>query len=128
MTEPATTVTRGIQITPKRATADSDLVCTLAPGEMPKRMGDWQHVLERAERRSAITGGVRIAFVPDPELAAELARLAVLEQDCCAFFTFTVRAAGGRLELDIEAPDEAAELVAMVFGVASEAVPSYSAA
>lgn len=78
--------------------------------------------MDRAVARTAIPDGVRVVFPSDPDLAAELGRLAVLEQACCAFFTFALRATSGRVELDVEAPDGARALIDTIFGVADGTV------
>lgn len=94
------------------------VACTLAAEELAGRVSDWEALVGRAEGREALDGGVRLRFVPEPGLAAELAALAEAEQGCCPFFEFTVGIAADRLTLDVRAPLDAAPLVAQLFGSA----------
>jgi len=43
-------------------------------------------------------------------------RLAVAEQACCAFFDFMVRVSGGELHLEVRGPQEAQEIISVLFG------------
>ena len=49
---------------------------------------------------------VRATLEARPEVAAATADLAVRETECCSFFTFTLTATGGRLDLEIDVPVE----------------------
>jgi DNA-binding transcriptional MerR regulator len=93
------------------------IACSLDAGAVPDRVSDWQAVIARAVHREPISGGVALELVASPELAAEVARLAAAEQDCCTFFTFTLRMTTGRIRLEVRAPDEAADVVAALFGI-----------
>ncbi|MGW6128727.1 MerR family transcriptional regulator [Cellulomonas sp. NPDC055163] len=101
------------------ASAAPAIACSLDAGSVPHRIGDWQALLARAVRREPIDGGVALTFVALPELAAEAARLAAAEQDCCTFFTFTLRLTTGHLRLEVQAPEDAADALAAMFGTAS---------
>ena len=57
-------------------------------------------------------------FPASPELAAEAARLAAAEQLCCTFFTFTLQMTTGDIRLEVQAPEDAADVVAAMFGTA----------
>jgi hypothetical protein len=48
---------------------------------------------------------------------AELMRLVVAEQACCAFFNFTISVDTRGTALEVRAPREALDLVSTVFGV-----------
>ena len=98
------------------------LECTLDPGAMRGRIGDWQAVLARATGRSPIPGGSAITFDTDPELAADLARLAAAEHACCSFFDFTVSVTGDGMRLEVRAPGEAHDLLSAVFGPVGQPV------
>ena len=95
------------------------IACSLDAGSVPDRISDWQALAARAVSRGPITGGVSLQFVASPDLVAEVARLAAAEQDCCTFFTFTVQLTTDRVRLDVQAPDEAADVVAAMFGTAA---------
>lgn len=92
--------------------------CSLEAGSVPDRITDWQALVARAVTREPITGGVALQFVATPELAAEAARLAAAEQECCSFFTFTLRMTTGQVRLEVQAPEAAADDVAAMFGTA----------
>lgn len=90
--------------------------CSLESGEMAGRMNEWQALLELVIDRTPVDGGISLSFSPEPALAAEVARLAVAEQACCAFFEFDLRVAGGKLHLEVRGPQEAQEIISAVFG------------
>ena len=69
-----------------------------------------------ADRRERVEGGLR--FQLPATLAGLAAELAAAEQRCCAFFAFTLRLAGGGLELEVRAPAEGLPLLTEVFGSA----------
>ena len=85
------------------------IACTLSPNDYAGRLEDFRrrvftHLvqLERTEPtrlRLVLAGGA------DPEAVRELL---VREQGCCAFLSFTISPAGGRLAADLEVPAEAA--------------------
>ena len=95
------------------------IACSLDAGSVPDRISDWQALVARAVRREPITGGVALQFDASPELVAEVARLAAAEQDCCTFFTFTLQMTTGQVRLEVRAPDDAADVVAAMFGTAA---------
>ncbi|SDZ32032.1 hypothetical protein SAMN05421504_112175 [Amycolatopsis xylanica] len=47
---------------------------------------------------------LRIELEPAPQVAEKAAGLAMREIGCCSFFTFTLTAATGELQLDITVP------------------------
>lgn len=94
------------------------IACTLGADDIRGRIAEWQAVLSHAAGRSAIDGGVRVAFGADPPLA-EIARLVDAEHDCCRFFSFAITIDGRGVGLEVRAPDGADELVASVFGSAA---------
>jgi hypothetical protein len=55
-------------------------------------------------------------FPPNPVLAGRLGELAAREQACCAFFTFALRLDADGLTFDVTAPEDAAAVVADLFG------------
>ncbi len=95
------------------------IACSLDAGAVPDRVADWQALVPLATSREAIEGGVALTFPASADLAAEVARLAAAEQDCCTFFTFTLRLTTGRIRLDVQAPADAADVVAAMFGTAA---------
>ncbi|MCC9707225.1 hypothetical protein E4N62_19270 [Streptomyces sp. MNU76] len=60
---------------------------------------------------------LRLVFPAGAELAAQVAALAAAEQNCCAFFDFTLRLIPDALQLDVRAPQSTAGMPADLFGV-----------
>lgn len=48
---------------------------------------------------------VRLGLSPSPAMAERVANLMARETNCCSFFTFTMTAAHGTLDLEVEVPD-----------------------
>ncbi|MBX9243818.1 MerR family transcriptional regulator [Actinotalea ferrariae] len=95
------------------------VACSLDAAAVPDRVSDWQTLVPRATSREPIPGGIALTFPASVDLAAEVARLAAAEQDCCSFFTFTVRLTTGQVRLEVQAPADAANVVAAMFGTAA---------
>jgi hypothetical protein len=89
------------------------IVCTLAPAERPGRREDWRRLLGQARASGPIDGG--LVFLLPPGLAGQAAELAAAEQQCCAFFEFTLHLAAGELRLEMRAPADALPMLAEVF-------------
>ncbi|MCI4084757.1 heavy metal-responsive transcriptional regulator [Streptomyces sp. MMS21 TC-5] len=91
---------------------EAPVACTLDGAELGERTAQWRAMTAQATSREEITDGVRLAFPSTPELAA----LAAAEQDCCAFFDFTLNLAPTHLTLTVRAPEAAGPLLADLFG------------
>ncbi|MGE5290908.1 MAG: MerR family transcriptional regulator [Micromonosporaceae bacterium] len=89
------------------------IACTLADADRADRIKQWRRLLAHARRREPIDGGFRI-HLPST-VAGQAAELAAAEQQCCAFFAFTLRLTGAELLFEVRAPDEAAPLLARLF-------------
>ncbi len=87
------------------------IACTLQPDAVSGRLDEWRALVSRAIRRSVLPDGVRLEFAPDVTVA-EVTDLAIAEQDCCRFLTFTVTFGASVVVLDIHAPADAQEIVA----------------
>jgi hypothetical protein len=103
------------------AAGEADLSCDLAAdgGEARDRIGVWQQVLARVERRDALpdsAGGVALRFPFDVELAAALARLAAAEYRCCSFGSYTIVIDDTGLRLEVRMPAGADAMLAAVVG------------
>ena len=73
-----------------------------------------------ARDREPVDDGPGVGLVLDPEVPLhELARLAVAEQGCCAFFSFAITVDHRGIALEIRAPEDAADLVTALFGAAA---------
>jgi MerR family transcriptional regulator, copper efflux regulator len=90
------------------------IACTLTGGDQADRIEHWRRLLTNALGHTPLDGGIRIGL--PTALAGEVAELAAAEQQCCAFFDFTLRLAGGELNLEVRAPASAAPLLAELFG------------
>jgi MerR family transcriptional regulator, copper efflux regulator len=106
------------------ATADgaAAIACTLDAGQMGSRVAEWSALLDAKQdmlsgvvARTAIEDGVRLQFGPDTD-AAEVARLAAAEQDCCRFFRFVLTIDTHGPVLEVRAPAEAIDVVTALFG------------
>ena len=98
---------------------DPAIACTLPVDEVLDRMEDWQSVLTHVtHREQRPEGGLRLSLDAQVPLG-ELARLAAVEQGCCAFFAFAITVDQRGIALEVRAPDDAADLVTAVFGAAA---------
>jgi hypothetical protein len=85
------------------------VACSLGQDDLAQRAGRWRSLAARALAQSSATQrGVRLVFDPGPGVADELGALAALERDCCAFATWSVRADGGELTLEVSGDGETA--------------------
>jgi DNA-binding transcriptional MerR regulator len=96
-------------------TRPEPIACTLDATQVPDRVAEWQSLLGAAGERTAIAGGVRVAFAADVDVA-ELARLTAAEQECCRFLAFTITMDGRGTALEVRAPDDARPVVESLFG------------
>ncbi|MDQ1704861.1 MAG: hypothetical protein QOF18_1227 [Frankiaceae bacterium] len=94
----------------------ADIACSLDGGEQASRVGAWSALVAQRVGRAWDGDTLRLSFAADASLAAEVARLAVLEQQCCPFFAFTVTVTAGTLTLDVDAPPDARPIVRDLFG------------
>lgn len=101
---------------PAEPRRQAPVACTLDAAKLGARTDDWRRITRQAGDRRATTDGIRLTFPATPELAAEVAALAAAEQDCCAFFDFTLHLTPTALELTVRAPDTAEALLKDLFG------------
>nr|WP_221382049.1 hypothetical protein [Actinoplanes polyasparticus] len=108
---------------PHEATSgEAALACDLVAdgGDAHHRIGVWQQVLTRVERRDPLPDtpdGVQLRFPFDVELAGTLAGLAAAEYRCCSFGSYTLVIDGTGLRLEVRMPGEAAGMLAAVVGL-----------
>ncbi|HXS65867.1 MAG TPA: hypothetical protein VN767_23695 [Streptosporangiaceae bacterium] len=92
---------------------DVPVACSLDASDLTSRMNRWNALTDQAKPVVTRTNtGLRVAFSKKPGIADELAELAALERDCCAFASWTVRQDLDTVVLDISA--SSAEGVAVV--------------
>jgi hypothetical protein len=83
------------------------VACSLNATGLALRAGRWHALAERAAGEVTRTDtGLRLAFSAGEGVAAELAELAALERDCCAFATWSVAEAGDQVVLEVSAQGE----------------------
>jgi hypothetical protein len=81
--------------------------CTLTNSDRGTRRERWRQVGADGVGGVVETPtGLRLVFRSSPQVAQELAELAELEQECCAFATWTVGAEGTHLVLDVHSEAE----------------------
>lgn len=108
--------TMGVELTADPGSDDAPIACTLRVDQVSGRLGDWNALVGgETVTRSEIPGGVRLRFEDEVDVA-ELARLAMAEQDCCQFFAFRIGIDRAGVTLDVTAPDDARDLVHAAFG------------
>ncbi len=97
---------------------DVPIACTLESGAISDRVTEWANVLSSATRRVGIDGGLRIEFDSSIDLG-ELGTLIGAEQQCCAFFNFSLTVDTTGIALEVRAPELAAEMITELFGAAA---------
>lgn len=102
-----------------QAGRDAPVACTLSEGEQSERAAQWRQLLREADGQEGIPDGLRLTFPPSPDRAARIAALAAAEQDCCAFFAFTLHLAPTALVLTVRAPRTATALLSDLFGASA---------
>jgi hypothetical protein len=85
------------------------VACSLEHADQARRAQRWDDLAARALSRSSRTPhGLRLVFGAGPGVADELQALVALERECCGFATWSVRAGGGQLALEVSGDSEAA--------------------
>jgi DNA-binding transcriptional MerR regulator len=107
----AVTVTLGT----KPVTGEVPIACSLDGEAVGRRLDDWQALLGTVIERTAIDGGVRLAFAARTPTES-IAGLAAAEHDCCRFFAFALTIDQRGPALEVRAPAEALDLVTALFG------------
>lgn len=92
--------------------SDVPVACTLPADRMMERTNEWRRIIAATHptTRSGIDGGVRLEFPSGTDIS-EIARLAVAEQDCCRFFSFTITIDARGIGLEVTGPDNALDAV-----------------
>ncbi len=78
------------------------VACSLGQSDLAQRTERWQALTSSALSAASRTErGVRLVFGAGPGVAVELDALVTLERECCAFATWSVRAEGGEVTLEV---------------------------
>lgn len=99
---------------------EAPIACTLTGDEMTARQNYWQAIMRAALlERTDISGGIRLRFRGDPDVAPKLERLIAAERECCQFLDMTLTPAAGDLVLDITGAPEAQPALNLMFSPAT---------
>lgn len=100
--------------------------CTLPTPERPMRLAEFDDLFATAVTSLDRTSptGLRLGLTPDPRVAARAADLIVRESECCTFFTFTLQAAGARVQLEVTVPEAYADVLDGLASRAAQGVRS----
>jgi hypothetical protein len=87
--------------------------CTLPTAEQPLRVAEFDALFTDAVRAADRPSRTQLSLDLEPtaEMAEQAAGLVVRETACCSFFTFTLTATGGALELGVAVPDSHVEVL-----------------
>jgi hypothetical protein len=95
------------------------IACSLTATDLSSRVARWRDLAEQADVRvSRSERGLRLTFTARPGVAEELAELAELERDCCAFADWAVVRTGDHVVLNVTA--DADDAVPAVQGMFAE--------
>jgi hypothetical protein len=113
------------QIPGEDASATAPVACSLTKAGLAEQAGRWERLAARAMTGREQTGhGIRISFRAQPGTEEELRALVAVETQCCPWATWTVRADGAQLVLDVRsAGDGIAALHAMFTGLRPAPAP-----
>ena len=104
------------------AESDVAIVCTLHPNELGGRLEEWHRLFAAHLARIERSAPTRLRLLLAADAGLQRTReLAAREMACCAFMTFTVTPAHGRLLVDVEVPEEAAPTLDGLAGIAQRA-------
>jgi hypothetical protein len=93
---------------------DSQIVCTLQPGELNARATELlPGVVAVARARHDIENGLRFEFEAAGDILSTIARMIDAERQCCQFLRFqlTVEAGRGPVVLDVTGPPGSQEFL-----------------
>jgi hypothetical protein len=76
--------------------------CTLGPGAMKERLGEWLALRNRSTNVRRTPEGAVLTLAADEPLDA-LTELMAVESECCSFYRFSLAVSGPVRELEIDA-------------------------
>jgi hypothetical protein len=83
------------------------VACTLSSADLAAQSARWDRLRRHAEVERAVTAdGVRLAFRDSPGIESELRALVAVENECCAWATWTVTRDEGALALHVSSTGE----------------------
>jgi hypothetical protein len=100
--------------------APDEVACTLTSADLAAQGEGWARLAARAMSGRALTvDGLRVSFRAEAGVEDELRRLVAVENECCAWAAWAVRADGGEVVLEVSSA--AAEGVGVLHGMFSAA-------
>ncbi|MFL5910712.1 MAG: hypothetical protein ACJ768_09130 [Gaiellaceae bacterium] len=102
---------------------DTPVACTLTSADLATQQDRWHSLAGRAIlERLDTADGVRISFRPDAGVHEELHALAAIENDCCAWASWTVEKRDGAIVLEVRSTGEGIPTLHGMFGSLQPAV------
>lgn len=78
------------------------VACALGSADLAAQASRWEQLAARAMTGRAETAdGLRLCFRREPDTEEELRALAAVENECCPWAAWTVRADAGQIVLDV---------------------------
>jgi DNA-binding transcriptional MerR regulator len=97
-------------------TGQPPFACTLDTAAIPGRRAEWQSILGHVDTRTRAHGGaLRLEFSASVS-PGDLAQLVSAEQQCCAFFSFTLTFDARGPALEVRVPDGCEDAISSLFG------------
>lgn len=105
-----------VGLVPQRRDAGPErpIACALTEADQTDRAEQWRQLVAQAASRESTDSGLAFRF--SAGLAGKVAELAAAEQLCCPFLEFTLHLAAGEARFAVWVPEEAAPLLADMFG------------
>jgi hypothetical protein len=102
---------------PQRTSATVSIACSLTAGGLRTQAQRWVELVRAAGiDRAATADGVRLTFRADPAVERELRELVAVENECCAWARWEVRADGeGALVMQARAADDGVDTLQSMF-------------
>ena len=92
------------------------VACALSPADLAAQYSRWEQLAARAMTRRAETAdGLRLCFRREPGAEEELRALATMENECCPWAAWTVRAEAEQIVLNVRSAS--AEGIAALHGM-----------
>lgn len=103
------------------------VACTLASPGLAAQAARWQRLAARAMIERAETGdGLRLSFRVGPGVEEELRALVAVENECCSWAHWTLRAAPGQVVLDVRSEADGIAALRGMFASLPPAPPAGS--
>jgi hypothetical protein len=102
MSRPEIVAESGPETAAEGTTGAAPVACTLTAAGLAAQGDRWERLAAQAMTGRAETpDGLRLSFRPGAGVEAELRALAAVENECCAWATWTVRTDARQMTLDV---------------------------